>query len=171
MLHTRCQVVLTRLKLQSNRHVSSLSPLGTAFNSKPQKTSFIPNQIRDVWKSKEQKQKDIGLFQIPGLTRPEAFQELEEECERRCHSLVEEACTSEADGRRRLVSRVFDELSDELCQVADMVRSHEMAFSLSLKFNSFEFCRLNSLGSLIQPVKLLKQQKKCAYPSVDWSKN
>ena len=90
MLNLKCRSIFTRLKKFQNRHVSSLSPLGTAFNSKPQKSSYIPNQFKS-WTSYEN---DLGLFQIQGLTRPEGFANLELECAQRCQELVEEACSS-----------------------------------------------------------------------------
>ena len=90
MLNLKCRSIFTHLKKFQNRHVSSLSPLGTAFNSKPQKSSYIPNQFKS-WTSYEN---DLGLFQIQGLTRPEGFANLELECAQRCQELVDEACSS-----------------------------------------------------------------------------
>ena len=92
MLNLKCRSIFTHLKKFQNRHVSSLSPLGTAFNSKPQKSSYIPNQFAKSWTSYNEN--ELGLFQIQGLTRPEGFANLELECAQRCQELVEEACSS-----------------------------------------------------------------------------
>ena len=94
MLNLKCRSIFKYLKKFQNRHVSSLSPLGTAFNSKPQKSKvkYIPDQFAKSWKSYNEN--DLGLFQIQGLTRPEGFANLELECAQRCQELVEEACSS-----------------------------------------------------------------------------
>ncbi len=103
------------------RAVSSLTPLGSAFNSKPQKSSFFP---RDRWTKPHEKR--TGLFQYPALTSPAGFRELEEDCAIRSKELVLEACNAPEE-RKRIVARVFDELSDELCRVADMAEFVRLA--------------------------------------------
>ncbi len=60
---------------------------------------------------------DRGLFLIPQLTSPEGFSQLRSECALRSAELVREACDPD---RKRIVAAVFDDLSDELCRVADM---------------------------------------------------
>ena len=103
------------------RSVSSLTPLGSAFNSKPQKSSFFP---RDRWtKSYGQ---STGLFQFPELKSPEGFAELQQACTSRSQELVSEACSPFPE-RKRIVARVFDELSNELCRVADMAEFLRLA--------------------------------------------
>ena len=93
MRHLNCNVFLTNLKKIQVRYVSSLSPLGTAFNSRPLKSTFLPNHFGDGWKFQKNNQQ-TGLFQIPGLTSPRGFEELEVECSRRCQLLVEEAVSN-----------------------------------------------------------------------------
>ena len=99
---------------KGSRSVSSLTPLGSAFNSKPAKSSFFP---RDRWMKSYGK--STGLFQFPELTEPEGFKDLKQTCTSRSQELVTEACSPFPD-RKRIVARVFDELSNELCCVADM---------------------------------------------------
>ena len=103
------------------RSVSSLSPLGSAFNSRPQKSSFFPRQ---TWNSNCSEK--TGLFQFPELTKPEGFLDLKVECGRKSQELVDEACSHPRE-RKRIVARVFDELSDELCKVADMAEFVRLA--------------------------------------------
>ena len=83
-----------------------LSPLAATFNSK-QTPARIPNPF----------QPSVGLFQIPELKHSQGFQELKETCILRSSELVREACNPD---RTRNVAAIFDDLSDELCKVADM---------------------------------------------------
>ena len=59
-----------------------------------------------------------GLFLIPELTDFMGFHILEEEVERLTQQLVEEV---PSQSRNRKLVQVFDQLSDCLCRVADMV--------------------------------------------------
>lgn len=70
--------------------------------------------------------KSSGLFGIPQLTCPEGFGELRDECVSRSQDLVYEACSAPPQ-RKRIVARIFDELSDELCRVADMAEFVRLA--------------------------------------------
>ena len=67
-----------------------------------------------------------GLFQFPELTSQEGFEELKDACSSRSQELVREACLP-YPGRKRIVARVFDELSNELCRVADMAEFLRLA--------------------------------------------
>ena len=94
------------------RSVSSfLSPLGNAFNSK---NSGLKLSLQQAFNSAP-----TGLFGINELQLPEGFGQLQTNCLRNCEALVQEA-TSPPEKRQRIVARVFDELSDELCRVADL---------------------------------------------------
>ena len=59
-----------------------------------------------------------GLFNIPQLVNANGFKELQQEAETRTAQLINEA--TDVNRTRKLVT-VFDELSDTLCRVADMV--------------------------------------------------
>ena len=114
------------------RSVSSLTPLGSAFNSKPQKSSFFP---RDRWTKSYGE--STGLFQFPELKSPEGFAELQQACTIRSQELVSEACSPFPE-RKRIVARVFDELSNELCRVADMAEFLRLAHpGYSMIFNLY----------------------------------
>jgi len=97
------------------RHVCSLGPLASAFNNR------ISNQFKFSWSPNTSK---TGLFGIPELTEARGFQELRERCERNAADLVKEACSPD---RRRNVAVIFDDLSDELCRVADMAEFVRLA--------------------------------------------
>ncbi|RZB40417.1 mitochondrial intermediate peptidase, partial [Asbolus verrucosus] len=58
-----------------------------------------------------------GLFGVPQLTTKEGFYCLTEKCIQKADSLVTEALST---SRSRKMVEIFDELSDTLCQVADL---------------------------------------------------
>ena len=60
---------------------------------------------------------NVGLFGIPELRTPEGFSILKESVIRKCSSLIEDAICSR--NSPHIVS-IFDEISDELCKVADL---------------------------------------------------
>ena len=106
-----------------SRSVSSfLSPLGNAFNTK---NSGIKLSLLGASRS-DPALLPTGLFGIKELGRPEGFGELENDCLRNCDSLVQEATSSPAS-RQRIVAKVFDDLSDELCRVADLAEFIRLA--------------------------------------------
>jgi intermediate peptidase len=89
---------------------SGLTPLAAAFNTKQQ-------QVPKVWSRITAAEKPSGLFGIPQLTSAAGFGELKNECIGNSAAFVDEAIDP---NRTRIVARVFDDLSDELCRVADM---------------------------------------------------
>jgi len=95
--------------------VSSLGPLASAFNNR------ISNNFKFSWSPSTRK---TGLFGIPELTEAKGFQELRERCEKNAAELVKEACNP---NRKRNVAVIFDDLSDELCRVADMAEFVRLA--------------------------------------------
>ena len=93
--------------------MSSASPsLGSTFNA---------HGIRKMLDFNGKSDSKTGLLGLPVLARPEGFTEMQSDCIRTSESLVQEALSSPGPGgRSRIVSRVFDDLSDELCRVADL---------------------------------------------------
>uniref|UniRef100_A0A8C7XBN3 Mitochondrial intermediate peptidase a n=1 Tax=Oryzias sinensis TaxID=183150 RepID=A0A8C7XBN3_9TELE len=93
-----------RLWAPTRRNVSTWSPVGTAFNARPHKR-------QDFF------EKSVGLFGVPELSSPEGFQAAAKTALRNTERLVGRACSSPAG-----VGTVecFDQLSDELCKVADL---------------------------------------------------
>jgi len=92
---------------EQKRNVVTLSPLGVAFNTKPERGLFQSLKGRN----------NVGLFRIPELTDYTGFYLLLEKVRLRTEELVNEASDAQ---RKRAIVNVFDELSDCLCRVADM---------------------------------------------------
>lgn len=86
--------------------LNTWSSLATAFNKKPEKKLNLSFR-RD----------DVGLFGIPELTDASGFKELQEKAISDTDNLVSEACDPK---RKRKLVDIFDQLSDTLCQVADL---------------------------------------------------
>ncbi|XP_014219722.1 mitochondrial intermediate peptidase [Copidosoma floridanum] len=91
----------------ARRCLNTWSPLATAFNAKPGSNFTVSFG-----------HKETGLFSIPELENATGFQELEDRAIARSNKLIDEATKS--DTRSRKMVEIFDELSDTLCQVADM---------------------------------------------------
>nr|KAF6460698.1 mitochondrial intermediate peptidase [Molossus molossus] len=90
------------------REVStSWSPVGAAFNVKPQGFRL------DLFGERQ------GLFGVPELSAPEGFRIAQENALRKSDLLVARACSTPPGPQTVLI---FDELSDALCRVADLVR-------------------------------------------------
>lgn len=60
-----------------------------------------------------------GLFGVPELSAPEGFRIAQENALRKTDLLVARACSTPPGPQTVLI---FDELSDALCRVADLVR-------------------------------------------------
>ena len=98
------------------RSSTALTPLASAFNSvrsNPMKMS-LPSMSPA----------STGLFKLPQLTSASGFGEMQADCFQRSSDLVREACSPD---RTRLVTRIFDDLSDELCRVADLAEFVRLA--------------------------------------------
>jgi len=95
------------------RQVSSLGPLAAAFNTKQNV------QFKFQWSTSK-----TGLFGLPELKDSHGFLELKERCIRNAEALVEEVTST---NRKRNVAVIFDDLSDELCRVADMAEFIRLA--------------------------------------------
>ena len=59
------------------------------------------------------------MFGVPELTCPEGFQEAQEKSLQEAERLVQQACIT-PPGKEIVI--LFDQLSDALCRVADLVR-------------------------------------------------
>jgi len=100
-------------KLEFRRNVSSLGPLAAAFNSKPNIS------VNSLFGGKK-----TGLFNVPELVSSQGFQQIKDDCLRASEALVAEACN---ENRTRNVAVIFDDLSDELCRVADLAEFIRLA--------------------------------------------
>lgn len=85
-------------------NVSIWSPLAEAFNT-------LPSPKYQV------KTENVGLFSVPELTAARGFYDMKEECILKTNSLINEALST---WRSRKMVDIFDEISDTLCQVADL---------------------------------------------------
>uniref|UniRef100_A0ABK0LJA8 Mitochondrial intermediate peptidase n=1 Tax=Rattus norvegicus TaxID=10116 RepID=A0ABK0LJA8_RAT len=113
---------------------TSWSPVGAAFNVKPQ------GHLWDLLGERR------GLFGVPELSTPEGFQVAQEEALRKTEWLVERACSTPPGPQTVLI---FDELSDCLCRVADLadfvkIGHPEQAFREAAQ----EACR--SIGTMVE---------------------
>lgn len=110
------------------KHVTTWSPLATVFNTKPasntnfwksQETVNIHTKIHFIIKNKLLTNENIlqGLFGIEELKSPNGFYELTDRVLSKSNALIEE--TTSVNRKRKMVE-VFDELSNELCKVADL---------------------------------------------------
>lgn len=94
----------------SSTSLSKVFDTSSMASSNPRNSSLVPSLFR-------KSEKTAGLFGLEPLVRPEGFQEMEDDCLRACDELVAEVVSPR---RTRLVAKVFDDLSDELCRVADL---------------------------------------------------
>lgn len=83
---------------------SSWSPLANRFNSNASKQTSAHNE-------------ETGLLGIPQLKTAGGFEDLTQNVIHRADALMDEAMST---NRKRKMTQVFDDLSNELCKVADM---------------------------------------------------
>ncbi|XP_040835813.1 mitochondrial intermediate peptidase [Ochotona curzoniae] len=110
------------------------SPVGAAFNVQPR---------GHRWHLLGERQ---GLFGVPELSAPEGFHLAQEKALRQTDLLVERACSTPPGPQ---TVRIFDELSDALCRVADLadfvrIAHPEPAFRQAAE----EACR--SIGTVVE---------------------
>ncbi|XP_018427506.1 PREDICTED: mitochondrial intermediate peptidase [Nanorana parkeri] len=109
------------------------APVGAAFNVKQQRRL-------DVFGKK------TGLFGVPELGSPEGFQIVQENALRKSESLVERVCSTPPSAE---TVKMFDQLSDELCKVADLADFVKAAHpDSSFRDAAEEACR--SIGTMVE---------------------
>uniref|UniRef100_A0A9L0INS2 Mitochondrial intermediate peptidase n=1 Tax=Equus asinus TaxID=9793 RepID=A0A9L0INS2_EQUAS len=113
---------------------TSWSPVGAAFNVKPQ------GRRLDLFGERR------GLFGVPELSSPEGFRIAQENALRKTDLLVERArCTP--PGPQTVL--IFDELSDSLCRVADLADFVKIAHpEPAFREAAEEACR--SIGTVVE---------------------
>ncbi|XP_029792811.1 mitochondrial intermediate peptidase isoform X2 [Suricata suricatta] len=113
---------------------TSWSPVGAAFNVKPQ------GRRLDLFGERR------GLFGVPELSAPEGFQIAQENALRKADSLVARVCSLPPGPRTVLL---FDELSDSLCRVADLADFVKIAHpEPAFREAAEEACR--SIGTAVE---------------------
>uniref|UniRef100_A0A8C5ZUI9 Mitochondrial intermediate peptidase n=1 Tax=Marmota marmota marmota TaxID=9994 RepID=A0A8C5ZUI9_MARMA len=120
--------------LAARRVSTSWSPVGAAFNVKPQ------GRRLDLFRERR------GLFGVPELSAPEGFYIAQEEALRKTELLVERACSTPPGPQTVLI---FDELSDALCRVADLADFVKIAHpEPAFREAAEETCR--SIGTMVE---------------------
>nr|XP_051706670.1 mitochondrial intermediate peptidase isoform X2 [Oryctolagus cuniculus] len=120
--------------LWARRVSTSWSPVGAAFNVKPQGLRL------DLFGERR------GLFGVPELSAPEGFHVAQEKALRKTEFLVERACSSPPGPQTVLI---FDELSDSLCRVADLADFVKIAHpEPAFREAAEEACR--SIGTMVE---------------------
>ncbi|KAM4796473.1 mitochondrial intermediate peptidase [Rhinophrynus dorsalis] len=109
------------------------SPVGAAFNVKQQRRL-------DVFG------KNTGLFGVPELSSPEGFHVVQEKALRNTETLLNKVCSIPPSAE---TVRIFDQLSDELCKVADLADFVKAAHpDSSFREAAEEACR--NIGTMVE---------------------
>ncbi|KAE8627452.1 hypothetical protein XENTR_v10007005 [Xenopus tropicalis] len=109
------------------------SPVGAAFNVKQQRRL-------DVFG------KNSGLFGVPELSSPEGFRTVQDNALQKTESLVQKVCSIPPSAE---TVRIFDQLSDELCRVADLADFVKVAHpDSSYREAAEEACR--NIGTMVE---------------------
>lgn len=105
-LHKLHSNIIRQTSIRSLTIRSHITPLASAFNRfpRPQKST---------------NRTSTGLFGIPELRSPNGFLDLRDRAESRVKSLLAEVDSYSANSSRKLV-QIIDDISNELCKVADM---------------------------------------------------
>uniref|UniRef100_A0A2K5J8W9 Mitochondrial intermediate peptidase n=1 Tax=Colobus angolensis palliatus TaxID=336983 RepID=A0A2K5J8W9_COLAP len=120
--------------IRARRVSTSWSPVGAAFNVKPQGSRL------DLFGERR------GLFGVPELSAPEGFHIAQEEALRKTELLVDRACSTPPGPQTVLI---FDELSDSLCRVADLADFVKIAHpEPAFREAAEEACR--SIGTMVE---------------------
>uniref|UniRef100_A0A2K6RRE2 Mitochondrial intermediate peptidase n=1 Tax=Rhinopithecus roxellana TaxID=61622 RepID=A0A2K6RRE2_RHIRO len=120
--------------IRARRVSTSWSPVGAAFNVKPQGSRL------DLFGERR------GLFGVPELSAPEGFHIAQEEALRKTELLVDRACSTPPGPQ---IVLIFDELSDSLCRVADLADFVKIAHpEPAFREAAEEACR--SIGTMVE---------------------
>uniref|UniRef100_A0A8C3X4U4 Mitochondrial intermediate peptidase n=1 Tax=Catagonus wagneri TaxID=51154 RepID=A0A8C3X4U4_9CETA len=122
------------VRLGVRRVSTSWSPVGAAFNVRPQ------GRLLDLFGERQ------GLFGVPELSAPEGFRVAQDRALRRTEQLVARACSLPPGPQTVLI---FDELSDALCRVADLADFVKIAHpEAAFREAAEEACR--SIGTAVE---------------------
>nr|CAI5828877.1 unnamed protein product [Callosobruchus analis] len=133
MLIYNCQRNLLRASSLANllkSTVSIWSPLAEAFNGRPMQKL----QLR---------KRNTGLFDISELVSYDSFYMLQDKCIFKTEKLIDEALSS---NRKRKMVEIFDDMSDCLCQVADLAEFIRLAHPESNYRNAAESACISVSG-------------------------
>ncbi|CAF1408537.1 unnamed protein product [Adineta ricciae] len=111
---------LSALYRSSHTSSSIAHDFNAASTSSSFDSSFFSNHFRHLsplsWLKPSTKEPSQGLFQIKELATPSGFRVLAERVLNKCEDLLDE-CFSPT---RRKIVEILDEISDEICRVADL---------------------------------------------------
>ncbi|XP_063300961.1 mitochondrial intermediate peptidase [Pelobates fuscus] len=109
------------------------APVGAAFNVKQHRRLDVLS-------------KKTGLFGVPELSSPEGFQSVQDTALKTTESLLEKVCSTPPGAE---TVRIFDQLSDELCRVADLADFVRVAHpDSSFREAAEEACR--TIGTMVE---------------------
>ncbi|GIX97142.1 mitochondrial intermediate peptidase [Caerostris extrusa] len=143
--------LLTEHCFINHRNLASWSSVAYAFNSKPSKIKSLKSQFLG---------ETTGIFGYRELQEPYGFYLLKENAVRKADLLIQEI---KSPHRKRKMVRVFDELSDTLCKVADLAEFVRIAhpedrFSYAAKETSVSISSfVEELNTNIELYDKLKQ--------------
>ncbi|XP_017785977.1 PREDICTED: mitochondrial intermediate peptidase [Nicrophorus vespilloides] len=100
-------------RLSQRGYSTSWSDLANAFNTRPT-TQLNLSLVKE----------NKGLFEVPELSSYEGFYLLKDRCISETNGLIQEAIS---ENRTRKMVEIFDELSDNLCKVADLAEFIRLA--------------------------------------------
>ncbi|CAH1376753.1 hypothetical protein MTP99_018163 [Tenebrio molitor] len=133
MFTNKLSTKLSKIYTISSYNVSRWSALEKIFNSKPNLNLEVVT-------------KSVGLFGVPQLSTHEGFYFVTEKCVQKTDDLVREALSQ---SRNRKMVEIFDELSDSLCQVADLAEFIRFAHPSSDYSNAAEHTSL-AISKLVE---------------------
>ncbi|PNJ02799.1 hypothetical protein CR201_G0054540 [Pongo abelii] len=132
--------------IRARRVSTSWSPVGAAFNVKPQGSRLDLFGERRVSGAGGAPLSPRGLFGVPELSAPEGFHAAQEKALRKAELLVGRACSTPPGPQTVLI---FDELSDSLCRVADLADFVKIAHpEPAFREAAEEACR--SIGTMVE---------------------
>ena len=108
--------------------LKNLSQLGATFNQKPsshiqQKTRTLDDFKKLLTSTKlsfPSGKTNTGLFGLSELKTLDGFYDLKDKAESRVKDLIQEAFKYEPNNSKRNLVQIFDDISNELCKVADL---------------------------------------------------
>jgi hypothetical protein len=151
MFTNKLSTKLSKIYTISSYNVSRWSALEKIFNSKPNlNLEVVTKSVVGLSRSCKI-HFDVGvgwqgLFGVPQLSTHEGFYFVTEKCVQKTDDLVREALSQ---SRNRKMVEIFDELSDSLCQVADLAEFIRFAHPSSDYSNAAEHTSL-AISKLVE---------------------
>ncbi|XP_064501440.1 mitochondrial intermediate peptidase isoform X1 [Pseudopipra pipra] len=116
---------------------TSWCPVGSAFDAKQQQQQPLRGGAAG---------RETGLFGVPELSCPEGFQEAQDKALHESEQLVQKACSTPPGPE---TVRIFDQLSDSLCRVADLADFVKVAHpDFAFREAAEEACR--NIGTVVE---------------------